>query len=85
MNQLDTRRQEIVRSVLDDGMRLSTANLHDDPGACLNAADFLGDVASELLAPILIYIFHGDLPFRDFSSTSGAASSVSWPISSSKL
>jgi hypothetical protein len=37
-----------------------------------------------LLAPIFIYIFHGDLPFRGFSSTSGAASSASWPISSSK-
>jgi hypothetical protein len=39
----------------------------------------------ELLAPIFIYKLHGDLPFPDFSSTSGDDSSVSWPISSSNL
>src|SRR5580704_4962 len=83
MYELHALRQQVIDAILDNGMRLSAADLHDDPGFRLHTANLIDDLACYAAITILIEIFHRSFSRLPCSSTIGASSSVSWSISSS--
>ena len=58
MHQLHAFRQQMIDAVLDDGVRLPAADLHQHPGAGLNAAHLGYDLRRNVPVAIFIKIFH---------------------------
>src|SRR5579871_3837172 len=81
MHQLDAFGEQIVDSILDDGMSLPAADLHNYPRLTLDSLDFLDKLPRNLSVAIFIEIFHSPSPLRSgcwpSSSTSGISSSPS--------
>src|SRR5262245_28780209 len=58
MHQLDRLRQEVVDSVLHDGVGLPAADLHDRPGARESAGDLVDHPPGQCLIPVLVEVLH---------------------------
>src|SRR5664280_2855884 len=83
MYQLNFLRQQVVDSMLHDGMRLPAANFHNHPRLRLDTVNFLDDLAGKASIPIFIQVLHCLRLPSPISSTPGALSSVTWANSSS--
>ena len=83
VHQLDAFRQHAVKAVADDGVRLAAADLHDHPRARLDTLDLGDDRLRQAGVAVLIDVLHCGFLVAA-SSTTGASSSVSWSICSSR-
>ncbi len=58
VDQLDLRREHLVQAVLDDGMRLATADFHNHPGSGHKGMNLVQNTSHQCYVPILVEIFH---------------------------
>ena len=59
VNQLDAGGQQPVDAVLEDGMRLPAADLHDGPGSGAGPGDRIGQGSHPFRLAVLVLVFHG--------------------------